>query len=59
MTLNHLGILNSAQNRMKAARKQHEEALEAYRKLAQKDPQTFLPYVARTLNNPGDARPGP
>jgi hypothetical protein len=30
-----------------------EEALKTYRELAQKDPQTFLPEVALTLNNLG------
>jgi tetratricopeptide (TPR) repeat protein len=32
---------------------QIEEALKTYRELAQKDPQTFLPKVALTLNNLG------
>src|SRR6476646_6327416 len=46
-------VLNSDQNRMEETRKEHEEALKTYRELAQKEPETYLPYVATTLNNPG------
>src|SRR5260370_40312470 len=53
LTLNNLGILDSAQNRMKEARNEYEEALKTYRELAQKKPETYLPYVAMTLNNLG------
>ena len=38
---------------MEDAHKEHEEALKIYRELAQKDPETYLPYVAMTLNNLG------
>ena len=31
----------------------YEEALKIYRELAQKEPETYLPYVAATLNNLG------
>ena len=46
-------VLNSAQNRMEETRKEHEEALKIYRQLAQKEPETYLPEVAQTLNNLG------
>src|SRR5258708_31078368 len=38
---------------MKEARNEYEEALKTYRELAQKNPETYLPYVAMTLNNLG------
>jgi len=38
---------------MKEARDEYEEALKTYRELAQKNPGTYLPYVAMTLNNLG------
>jgi tetratricopeptide (TPR) repeat protein len=38
---------------MKEARKKYEEALKTYRELAQKNPETYLPDVAMTLNNLG------
>ena len=53
MTLNNLGLLDNAQNRWGEARKEAEEALKIYRELAQKEPETYLPYVAATLNNLG------
>src|SRR6266481_3484536 len=46
-------VLNSDQNRMEEAQKDYEEALKTYRELAQKNPGTYLPYVATTLNNLG------
>jgi tetratricopeptide (TPR) repeat protein len=46
-------VLNSDQNRMEETRKEHEEALKTYRELAQKEPETYLPEVAQTLNNLG------
>src|SRR4029077_17243856 len=46
-------VLNSDQNRMEETRKEHEEALKTYRELAQKEPDTYLPEVAQTLNNLG------
>jgi tetratricopeptide (TPR) repeat protein len=53
MILNNLGILDIAQNRMKEARIEYEEALKTYAELAQKDPGTYLPDVAMMLNNLG------
>ena len=35
-------------------RKEFAEALQTYRELAQKNPETYRPYVATTLNNLGD-----
>jgi tetratricopeptide (TPR) repeat protein len=52
-TLNNLGIPDRDQNRMEDARKEYEETLKTYRELAQKDPETYLPYVAATLNDLG------
>src|SRR6266403_1980722 len=46
-------VLNSDQNRMEETRKEHEEALKTYRELAQKEPETYLPSVATTLNDLG------
>jgi len=46
-------MLNIDQNRMEETRKEHEEALKTYRELAQKEPETYLPEVAQTLNNLG------
>src|SRR5260370_12651949 len=46
-------VLNSDQNRMEETRKEHEEALKTYRELAQKEPETYLPEVAQTLNDLG------
>ena len=48
-TRNSLGIPDGDQNR--DVRKEYEEALRTYRQSAQKDPETYLPYVAATLNN--------
>jgi tetratricopeptide (TPR) repeat protein len=38
---------------MNEARDQYEEALKIYREAAQKDPGTYLPELAMTLNNLG------
>jgi len=46
-------VLDSDQNRMEETRKEHEEALKTYRELAQKEPETYLPVVAQTLNDLG------
>ena len=46
-------MLNSDQNRMEETRKEHEEALKTYRELAEKEPETYLPEVAQTLNDLG------
>ena len=48
---NNLGIQDGEQNRN--ARKEYEEALKTYRQLAQKDPETYLRYVAAPLNELG------
>jgi hypothetical protein len=53
--LNNLGTLDGAQNRLEAARKEYEEGLKTYRKLAQNYPESYLPEVAQTLNNLGIA----
>src|SRR2546430_7365287 len=52
-TRNNLGIPDRDQNRIEEARKEYEETLKTYRELAQKDPETYLPYVAATLNDLG------
>jgi tetratricopeptide (TPR) repeat protein len=46
-------MLDSDQNRVEETRKEHEEALKTYRQLAQKEPETYLPEVAQTLNDLG------
>ncbi|MCC7210515.1 MAG: tetratricopeptide repeat protein [Candidatus Brocadia sp.] len=51
MTLNNLGALQAAKNEFEDALKSYREALEIYRKLAQANPQSYLPDVAMTLNN--------
>ena len=38
---------------MKETRKEYEEALKIYRELADQNPETYLSYVAKTLNNLG------
>jgi tetratricopeptide (TPR) repeat protein len=38
---------------MKEAGEEYEEALKIYHELAQKEPETYLPYLAATLNNLG------
>ena len=53
-TLNNLGILHSAQNRVDDARQAYEEALKIRRELARKNPETYLPDLAMTLNNLGN-----
>ncbi len=52
-TLNNLGILDSKQNFRDEARKEYQEALQTYRRLAQQNPEAYLPYVAMALNNLG------
>ena len=52
-TLNNLGVLDSVQGRMEEAGKEFAEALQIYRELAQKSPETYRPYVATMLNNLG------
>ena len=48
-----IGLLDNAQNRWDEAREEAGEALKIYRELAQKEPETYLPQVAITLNNFG------
>ena len=43
---NNLGLFDRDHNRPAEARKEFEEALKTYRKLAQKNPETYLPGVA-------------
>jgi tetratricopeptide (TPR) repeat protein len=47
MTLNNLGILDRDRNRITAARKEYEEALEIYEAFAKQDPEQFSPDVER------------
>jgi tetratricopeptide (TPR) repeat protein len=53
MVLDDLGLVDSAQSRLEESRKESEEALKIYRVLAQRQPETYLPHVAITLNNLG------
>jgi tetratricopeptide (TPR) repeat protein len=52
-TLNNLGNLDRDQGRMDEARREFAEALQTYRELAQKNPETYRPGVAGTLNDLG------
>lgn len=52
-TLNNLGTLYSAQNRIEEARRTFDDALTIYRRLARTNPNIFLPDVAHMLNNLG------
>ena len=51
MTLSNLAILYSRTQRIQKAEEAYGEALAAYRKLAEANPDANLPYVAATLNN--------
>jgi hypothetical protein len=51
MTLNDLGVFDSAENQNHEAEQHYEEALTLYRELAQQDPATYTRYLAATLNN--------
>ena len=51
--LNSLGILQSDKNELEQAEQSYLEALGIRRKLAEKNPDVYLPYVATTLNNLG------
>jgi len=53
LTLGNLGSLHRDENRHAEARKAYDEALETFRKLVQKNPDVYLPYVANTLINLG------
>jgi tetratricopeptide (TPR) repeat protein len=48
-----LGSVGGAQNQMGGTRREYEESLKTYRELAKKEPETYLPHVAATLNNLG------
>src|SRR5207248_2876950 len=53
MTLNNLGVLYRATQRLSESEQAYQEALTTYRQLAQANPQAYLPDVAMTLNNLG------
>ena len=55
MTLNNLGVLYSDTQRMKESEQSFQEALATYRRLAEANPEEYLPKVAMTLNNLGDS----
>ena len=46
--------MDQSQNRMEEARQRYEEALKIRRQLAQQNSDTYLPYVAATLNDLGN-----
>ena len=46
-------IVGGTQNRTEESRRVIEEALKTYRELAKKEPETYLPDVAATLNDLG------
>ena len=50
--LTDLGSVGGAQNQMET-RREYEDSLKTYRELAKKEPETYLPYVAATLNDLG------
>ncbi len=52
-SLNNLGNLDRMQNRLDEARQHEEAALQIYRRLAQQNPDAYLPYLAGALNNLG------
>jgi tetratricopeptide (TPR) repeat protein len=54
MTLNNLGILYRATQRLAEADKAYQEALQIRRELARQNPAAYLPGVAGTLNNLAD-----
>jgi hypothetical protein len=53
-TLNNLGDLYSATQRLADAEQVYVEARDTYRKLAETNPAAYLPYLATTLNNLGN-----
>ena len=53
MTLNNLGNLYRATQRLSESEQAYQEALTTYRQLVQANPQAYLPNVALTLNNLG------
>src|SRR5439155_691694 len=50
-TLNNLAVLYRATQRMKEAETAYQEALSIRRRLAEANPDAYLPNVAMTLNN--------
>jgi tetratricopeptide (TPR) repeat protein len=48
-----LGTADASQNQTEEIRREYEEALKTYRELAKKEPETYLPHVAATLNELG------
>src|SRR5215510_14108504 len=48
-----LASVGSAQNQTEQTRRELEESLKTYRELAKKEPETYLPHVAATLNDLG------
>jgi len=53
MVLHNLGSLQCTRNDQESAEAWHRQALEIYRELAEKHPETYLPKVAVTLSNLG------
>lgn len=54
VTANSLEDFDTEQKRTDEARLHYEEALKLYRKLAEQNPGTYLPYLATTLNEAGN-----
>ena len=48
-----LGSVGGVQNQTEETRRELEESLKTYRDLAKKEPETYLPHVAATLNDLG------
>ena len=48
-----LGSVGGVQNQTEETRRELEESLKTYRDLANKEPETYLPHVAATLNDLG------
>jgi len=55
-TLNNLGVLHRAENRMGEARKVSEEALSIYKRLAEQAPQRFQQYVTELERFSGELK---
>jgi len=51
--LNTSGVVDRAENGMERVREEFEEALKTYRRLAQNEPEIYLPNVAVTLRKLG------
>jgi hypothetical protein len=47
-------VADQAQNHTEKARREYQQSRNIYRSLAQKDPETYLPYVALARNNLGN-----